>query len=93
MEYHGIGFCDDGFYAGWDGKGEESEEACKNLCLAESQCTFAAYLNTESKKTCSRYNKDICNLDTTDVKHDAKNHQTFSKTGLSLGILIFSLRQ
>ena len=85
MKYLGIGYCDDGFYAGWDGKGEASEHDCKNLCLKEDKCKFAAYLNMgDKRKTCSRYHKDTCNLDTTNRKYDAKNHRTFAKTGLSL---------
>lgn len=82
MEYRGIGFCDDGYYAGWDGKGEASVQDCKNLCMSEDQCTFAAYFNIGDRRTCSRYNKDTCNLDTTSL--NAKNHTTFAKTGLLL---------
>ena len=84
MEYHGIGFCDDGYYAGWDGKGEESEQDCKNLCIKEDQCKFAAYLNKGNKKTCSRYNKDTCNMDTPNSNLNAMDHKTFAKTGLLL---------
>ena len=78
MEYFGIVHCNDGYYAGWDGKGEASEEACKNLCMREGLCTFVAYLNMGNRKTCSRYNKDTCNLDA-NVKYNERNHTTFEK--------------
>ena len=78
MQYIGNGFCNNGHYAGWDNKGESSEEYCKNLCVKEKQCTFATYSNTQMKKTCSRYNENTCTLNTT--SNDAKDHKTFFKT-------------
>ena len=83
MTYLGIGFCDAGFYAGWDGQGEANIEDCKDQCMKETNCTFMAYLNNGIKKTCSRYNKETCNLDALSYK-DAKNHRAYAKTGLSV---------
>ena len=77
MEYFGIGHCDSGYYEGWDGKGEASEEDCKSLCLNEDQCTYAAYLNDNGTRTCSRYNKVSCNLDTSTQRE--RGHKTFKK--------------
>ena len=63
MIHFGIGYCDSGYYAGWDGKGTESQEACNKLCLEESQCTYAAWWSgTNGKATCSRYNGKTCSL-------------------------------
>ena len=77
MEYFGIGYCDNGYYAGWDGLGIESEQDCMNLCLSEVQCKYAAYFNNVTKKTCSRYNQESCNLDTS-TAHE-KAHKSFKK--------------
>ena len=63
MIHFGVGYCDSGYYAGWDGKGTESQEACNKLCLEESQCTYAAWwFETKEKATCSRYNGKTCSL-------------------------------
>ena len=68
MHHFGQGYCNNGFYAGWDGQGDESEEACKIRCLVEPQCTFAAYysgtkiVKNGRKKTCSRYKDRKCQL-------------------------------
>ena len=64
MERLGIGLCKDGYNAGWDKKGIESQEACNAVCLSEKQCKFAAWL---SKKTCNRYTGTICDLKTETV--------------------------
>ena len=84
MESLGSGHCDDGYYAGWDGQGVESVQDCKNLCIRDDRCKFAAYLNQGSMKTCSRYNKATCNLDTSSFHK--KSHETFAKKGKFLWI-------
>ena len=99
MKYLGLGYCGDDFYAGWDGEGREgdaSEQDCKNLCMEDDSCKFVAYLDTGNRKKCSRYNKDKCNLDTTNIKYDAKNQKTYAKTGLSFTVtllLLFAFRR
>lgn len=80
MESFGKGYCTKGYYAGWDGQGEANQDDCNNLCLREHQCTFAAYMNIGSKKTCSRYNGKSCTLETKAT--NAMDHQTFAKKGL-----------
>ena len=83
MQYIGTDFCEHGYYVGRNNKVDASEEDCKNLCVKEEQCKFAAYFNTKDKKTCRRYNKDTCTLDTTNSKYDAEGLQrvkTFAKT-------------
>ena len=84
MGSHGHGYCSSGYYAGWDGLGDASEEACKNLCMKEDQCTFAAYYNGDSGKTCSRYNTKKCLLYISTVLQ--RGHWTFRKEGLYLKI-------
>ena len=71
MEILGGGFCQHGYYMGWDGKGKDSQEACNALCLSESQCKFAAWF---PQQTCSRYNEATCCL------NNDKNHMTYAKT-------------
>ena len=71
MYYFGIGYCDAGYYAGWDDKGNDSQEACNNICLSELQCTYAAWYPSE---TCSRYKGTTCNSVTND-----QTHITFAK--------------
>ena len=82
MVYFGVGHCDRGYYAGWDGLGTASEEDCQNLCMLDAQCKYAAYMNLVDQMTCSRYNTDICNLDTSYTVGEA--HKTFEKKGLFL---------
>ena len=74
MSHVGIGACDAGYYAGWDGKAIESQEACNALCLSESQCTYVAYWNGQ---TCSRYMGKTCNL--LSEAHDAESHVVYKK--------------
>ena len=65
MVSYGDGFCDEGYYAGWDGKGIESQEKCNDLCLDEPECTYASFFPIKDGKngnTCSRYNGQSCNL-------------------------------
>ena len=71
MTIHGQGYCRDGFYAGWDGKGTASQEECNALCLSESQCKYAAWW---SHQTCSRYQDSNC------ILNGDVNHVTFAKT-------------
>ena len=71
MTLHGQGFCTEGFYAGWDGKGTASQDACNAVCLSEQQCKFAAWF---PQRTCSRYQDSDCEL-----KNNV-NHVTFAKT-------------
>ena len=85
MQDYGQGYCVNGFYAGWDGMGHKSEEECKNLCLEEEQCTFAAYypgggvVNGGYTTSCSRYNEATCTLEK--VAIGASDHKAFIKTG------------
>ena len=73
MELFGQGHCESGYYAGWDGKGLDSQDACNYVCLEEPECTYAAWYGGQ---TCSRYNEADCKL-----KEDA-NHVTFKKLRL-----------
>ena len=70
MERLGDGFCQNGYYMGWDGKGVDSQDACNAVCLSEPPCKFAAWF---PKKTCSRYNEEACHL------NNDKNHVTYAK--------------
>ena len=85
MQYYGQGYCNNDFYAGWDGHGDNSVEDCKNLCLKDSQCLFTAYysgteiIRNGRTKTCSRYKGGSCHL-LTSTSH-ARGHVTFSKGG------------
>ena len=74
MESYGQGFCDEGYYAGWDGKGIGSQASCNAVCLDESECTYAAY---NAGQTCSRYNGETCNL------NGVQSHFTYKKTSTS----------
>jgi len=70
MVSYGNGFCDEGYYAGWDGKGINSQEECNDLCLDEPECTYASFFPIKdwtrdghlNGNTCSRYNGQSCNL-------------------------------
>ena len=73
MERFGQGHCESGYYAGWDDKGLDSQDACNYVCLEEPECTYAAWYGGQ---TCSRYNEVDCKL-----KEDA-NHVTFKKLRL-----------
>ena len=78
MVHFGTGYCNQGYYAGWNdfgGIGKESREACNAVCLSEAQCTYAAWNPTY---TCSRYNVKICNFDST-VNEDFFYHEIFKK--------------
>ena len=77
MIHFGVGYCDSGYYAGWDGHGTESQEACNKLCLEESQCTYAAWWSGTNSATCSRYNGKTCSL--TCNKPCTKPHVTYWK--------------
>ena len=72
MERFGQGYCKSGYYAGWDGKGVDSQDTCNKVCLEDPECTYAAWYGS---KTCSRYNEVDCKLN-----GDA-NHVTFKKKG------------
>merc|ERR1719361_1741942 len=80
MAYKGVGHCDpdSGYYAGWDGDGIGSQDACNQLCLTEPQCTYASFY---AGQTCSRYSGDSCTLysDT----EAAANHITYAKQSSS----------
>ena len=80
MEKFGVGFCDAGYYAGWgDGKGIESHEACKAVCMAESECTYAASMpGSIASGTCSRYNGETC-IFSDKSKPNFFAHTTFKK--------------
>ena len=74
MVAHGLGYCRTGYYAGWDGKGTESQAACNTVCLAEKECTYAAWYKGQ---TCSRYNLEGCSL------NGQGDHFTFKKVTTS----------
>ena len=85
MEKFGVGFCDGRYYAGRDGKGIESHEACKAVCMAESECTYAASMpGGIATGTCSRYNDETCSFSGSS-RDDFFAHATFKKQ--SAGIL------
>jgi len=77
MTHLGVGYCTSGFYAGWDGKGIDSQEACNQVCLTEQQCTYAAFFAGE---TCSRYNGNSCTLNS-DTTHTTYAKQSNSDVG------------
>lgn len=73
----GTGFCDNGFYAGWD-PADATLETCAAKCDAEPECRFFALM---PGATCSRFNAAAlsCNLPT----HTAnKMHTTYKKNAL-----------
>ena len=69
----GTGFCDEGYYAGWDDKGKDTLEACHDVCLSDPRCTHAAWKNGA---TCLRYNGVTCN------QHRSKNDEDFENYAL-----------
>jgi len=73
MASYGQGHCKSGYLRGWDGKGTASQEACNAVCLAESDCGYAAFFKG---KTCSRYNHNTCEL------FKQVDHFTYKKTAL-----------
>ena len=86
MAKFGIGYCNAGFYAGWDDastftidnkvySGKPSYEACKALCLSESQCTYASSI---PGVTCSRYSGETCKFTDTHAPRFF-DHVTFKK--------------
>ena len=77
MEYYGTGCCDNGYYAGWDEKGDKSEEDCEKLCLKESQCTFAAYY--KRNQTCNRYNETMCRAKSASEDPLIPKYKTYKK--------------
>ena len=70
MDSHGQGYCEAGYYGGWDGLGLDSQDACNAVCMSEDQCTYAAW---NSGSTCSRYNGADCAL------NGKLNHFTYKK--------------
>merc|ERR1712079_620251 len=66
MEDFGQGHCADDYLRGWDGKGTESQLACNAVCMAEPDCTYAAWV---AGQTCSRYKGRDCNLDSVDDRY------------------------
>jgi len=71
MSAVGKGYCNAGYYAGWDKKGIKTQEACNKVCLDDPKCTFAAW---KKDATCSRYKNATCVL--TKRHH---HHFTFKK--------------
>merc|ERR1711988_2067761 len=65
MQFIGMGYCDQHYYAGWDGKGLDNKQDCMNVCQSEPECTHVAF---NRGKTCSRYYGDHCTL-TSDRDH------------------------
>ena len=84
MKDYGSGYCDNGYYAGWDGQGDNNTKDCKNLCLQDYRCQYAAYYSGPEiiangrKKTCSRYNEASCKLLVS--TNFQRRHKTFKKT-------------
>ena len=84
MQDYGQGYCDNGYYKGWDGLGDTSAEDCKDLCLNELSCQFAAYysgpeiISNGRKRTCSRYNEPSCKLLAS--LNFERRHKTFKRT-------------
>ena len=72
----GTGFCDDGYYAGWDDKGKDSLEACHDVCLYDPQCTYAAW---KEGATCSRYNGVTCHQDRSRKDGVFENYALYKK--------------
>ena len=70
LEDYGQGYCKHGYLRGWDRKGIESQAACNAVCLAEADCTYAAW---NSGKTCSRYKGASCRL------NGVGDHYTYKK--------------
>ena len=70
MELFGQGYCKKGFLRGHDGKGTDTQNACNLVCLAESDCMFAAF---KKGKTCSRYKNKDCEL------NGANSHITYKR--------------
>ncbi|CAE7039175.1 unnamed protein product [Symbiodinium microadriaticum] len=50
--FHGDGFCDAGYYAGWGAAESRSLESCKIACSADPSCTFISF---KEGITCSRF--------------------------------------
>ena len=73
MKAYGHGLCSNGYYAGWDGLGVDSQEACISVCLEESQCIFAAWI---SGRSCLRFQEKSCIL----VDDGYHRDMTFQKT-------------
>ena len=44
MVHFGTGYCDQGYYAGWEHEGTDTQEACNRLCMQEPQCTYQEYM-------------------------------------------------
>jgi len=70
MTSYGQGYCKNEYLRGWDGKGISSQDACNAVCLAESDCTYAAF---NKGRTCSRYKGSACHL------NGVGDHFTFKK--------------
>merc|ERR1711988_1663887 len=65
MQFVGMGYCYQHYYAGWDGKGLDNKQDCMDVCRSEPECTHVAF---NRGKTCSRYYGDHCTL-TSDRDH------------------------
>jgi hypothetical protein len=74
MTSYGQGYCNNEYLRGWDGKGTASQDACNLVCLAETDCTYAAF---NKGKTCSRYKGSGCDL------NGVSDHFTFKKSSTS----------
>ena len=78
----GNGVCNAGYYAGWDKKGLETLDACKELCISETQCTYVAWLHRQS---CSRYNGETCNFDCAGQHSDCIEHIVWKRHSGDIG--------
>ena len=63
----------------WDGRGTDSVEDCKNLCLEEPKCRFIVYYHVGPMKSCKRYNQEQCPLRALD--EISKEQKAFRKGG------------
>jgi len=76
MEDYGQGYCNEGYLRGWDGRGTDTQAACNAVCMAEADCTYAAW---NAGKTCSRYKEASCTL------NGVGDHYTYKKVQGSAG--------
>ncbi|CAE7667654.1 unnamed protein product [Symbiodinium sp. CCMP2456] len=52
FSFHGDGFCESGYYAGWGAAESRSLESCKMACSSDPSCTFVSF---KEGTACSRF--------------------------------------